>query len=165
MTISADVLRTHIAYSGWATGRLLESLAELTPEERIFDFQTADRSPLGTMVHIYRAELLWLARFHQHPQPDLPSADMPLAQLQVDSAALQLRMEQWAATLTDASVQEDLSYRNMRGDPFTQPIWQLVLHVVNHATHHRGQVAGFLRSLGHKPPVLDLVFYYRQSIQ
>jgi uncharacterized damage-inducible protein DinB len=38
-----------------------------------------------------------------------------------------------------------------------------LLHVVNHGTHHRGQVAGFLRSMGRKPPVLDLIAYYRQT--
>jgi uncharacterized damage-inducible protein DinB len=50
----------------------------------------------------------------------------------------------------------------MRGNPWTQPLWEIVLHVVNHGTHHRGQAAGFLRSLGHTPPKLDLIFYYRQ---
>jgi uncharacterized damage-inducible protein DinB len=34
--------------------------------------------------------------------------------------------------------------------------------VVNHGTHHRGQVSGFLRSMGHTPPALDLIAYYRQ---
>jgi uncharacterized damage-inducible protein DinB len=37
-----------------------------------------------------------------------------------------------------------------------------VLHVVNHGTHHRGQVAGFLRTMGHAPPALDLIAYYRE---
>ena len=49
----------------------------------------------------------------------------------------------------------------MSGNRFNQPVWQLVLHVVNHGTHHRGQVSGFLRAMGHKPPKLDLVSYYR----
>jgi uncharacterized damage-inducible protein DinB len=51
----------------------------------------------------------------------------------------------------------------MRGRTWTQPIWQLVLHVVNHGTHHRGQVSGFLRTMGRVPPVLDLVAFYRRN--
>jgi uncharacterized damage-inducible protein DinB len=162
MPVSADILRVHIAYSGWATSRLLGALADLTPEELTRDFKTADRSPLGTMVHIYRADFLWLARFHRQPPPELPFADMLLDQLQIEAPRLQQGFEEWAATLTDEVVRQDLSYRDMRGNPWTQPLWQLILHVVNHATHHRGQVSGFLRSLGRTPPPLDLVAYYRQ---
>jgi uncharacterized damage-inducible protein DinB len=51
----------------------------------------------------------------------------------------------------------------MRGNPWRQPLGQLVLHVVNHGTHHRGQVSAFLRMMGHVPPKLDLVTYYRDT--
>jgi uncharacterized damage-inducible protein DinB len=51
--------------------------------------------------------------------------------------------------------------KDLRGNTWTQPFWQLVLHVVNHATHHRGQVSGFLRAMGRVPPPLDLVAFYR----
>jgi uncharacterized damage-inducible protein DinB len=164
MPVSADILRTHIAYSGWATSRLLAALADLSPEELTRDFQTADRSPLGTMVHIYRAELLWHARFLLQPPPELPPEGLPLSQLKALIPELQQRMEQWAASLTDESAQQDLAYRDMRGNAWSQPIWQLTLHVVNHATHHRGQVSGFLRSLGRTPPSLDLVAFYWQLL-
>jgi uncharacterized damage-inducible protein DinB len=56
-----------------------------------------------------------------------------------------------------------VAYKDMKGNPYSQPLWQLVLHVVNHGTHHRGQVSGFLRVMGHTPPPLDLVFYYREQ--
>ena len=59
---------------------------------------------------------------------------------------------------------QPLAYRDLKGRAYEQPLWQLILHVVNHGTHHRGQVSGFLRSLGHVPPPLDLVAYYRQQL-
>ena len=40
------------------------------------------------------------------------------------------------------------------------PAWQIVMHVVNHGTHHRGAVSGFLRAMGKTPPKLDLIAYY-----
>ena len=64
--------------------------------------------------------------------------------------------------LTDEAAQAEVSYADMRGNPFRQQLGLLVLHVVNHGTHHRGQVSGFLRAMGHAPPKLDLVFYYRE---
>jgi len=51
----------------------------------------------------------------------------------------------------------------MKGRVWRQPLWQLVFHVVNHGTHHRGQTAGFLRALGRIPPALDMTVYYRES--
>ena len=60
-----------------------------------------------------------------------------------------------------ADVAAPVSYQDLKGNAYTTPLWQIVLHVVNHATHHRGQAAGFLRTMGHAPPPLDLIFYYR----
>ena len=71
--------------------------------------------------------------------------------------------DQLLAGWNDEAVRADLTYQDMRGRTWIQPIWQLVLHVVNHGTHHRGQVSGFLRTMGRVPPVLDLVAFYRQK--
>ncbi len=68
----------------------------------------------------------------------------------------------WAQTITDEAVLEELSYQDLKGRPWKQPLWQVLLHVVNHGTHHRGQVAGFLRAMGRVPPPLDLIFYFRE---
>ena len=62
----------------------------------------------------------------------------------------------------DERAREPVAYSTMEGTPWRQPIWQVLLHVVNHGTHHRGQVSGFLRTLGHTPPVTDLICFYRQ---
>jgi uncharacterized damage-inducible protein DinB len=69
----------------------------------------------------------------------------------------------WAAGLSDSAVTERISYRDLKGNPWITPVWQIVLHVVNHGTHHRGQVSGFLRSMGKTPPPLDLIAFYRQT--
>ena len=54
-----------------------------------------------------------------------------------------------------------IAYDDFKGNPWKTPAWQVILHVVNHATHHRGQAAGFIRAMGKTPPVLDLMAYYR----
>ncbi len=40
------------------------------------------------------------------------------------------------------------------------PRWELLRHMVNHATLHRGQIIGMLRQLGHQPPNLDIISFY-----
>src|SRR5579863_7082472 len=60
MTIGADVLRTQLDYSHWANRRLIDIARQLTAEELTRDFGTADKSVLGTLVHIYASERTWL---------------------------------------------------------------------------------------------------------
>jgi len=162
MLISAELVRNHLDYTTWASKRLLAAAATLSPEELSRDFKTADHSILGTLAHIYAADRVWLARFTGAPGgPFITDADRSLAVLQSDWPALLERWRQWAQPLTDEATQQILSFKDTKGNPYSEPVWQLILHVVNHGSHHRGQVSGFLRALGHTPPPLDLVAYYR----
>ena len=162
MFVPAEVLRSHIGYTAWASGLLVEAAGGLTGEEPTRDFGTADKSVLGTLVHVFAADRLWLARLKGEPLNTYPTeADYQPTVLQNDWPPLYQRWKEWADGPTDEAAQAEVSYSDMRGNPWRQPLGQLVLHVVNHGTHHRGQVSGFLRAMGHVPPKLDLVSYYR----
>ena len=67
--------------------------------------------------------------------------------------------EAWRRRLAGAHIASPFTYTNTRGITRTLPTWAVVRHVVNHATHHRGQAASMLRRLGHVPPELDLVVW------
>jgi uncharacterized damage-inducible protein DinB len=161
MPLSVDDLREHLAYSAWASERLVHAASELTEEELLRDFQTADRSVLGTLVHAFAADRIWLTRFRKAPPQYSSERDQHLSVLQKDWPELYRQYDEWLGGLNDDAVRADLTYQDMRGREWTQPVSKLLLHVVNHATHHRGQVSGFLRTMGRVPPVLDLVAFYR----
>lgn len=164
MPVIADVLRAHIDYTAWASQRLVDAAAELSEEELVRDFRTSERSVLGTLVHVFAADRIWLWRLAGGGESPgfVADADYSLAVLQNDWPALQERWRLWAAGLTDASTERLVDYKDLKGNAHRQPLWQLVLHVVNHGTHHRGQVSGMLRAMGRVPPPLDLIVYYRQ---
>ncbi len=164
MPLSIEELRDHFAYSAWASQRLVRAASELTETELIRDFQTADHSVLGTLVHTFAADRVWLTRLRKAPQQFSTPADYHLAVLQNEWPEVYRQWDQCLAEMTDDSVRTDLTYQDLRGNTWSQPVCQLVLHVVNHATHHRGQVAGFLRTMGRTPPALDLVAFYRQKL-
>jgi uncharacterized damage-inducible protein DinB len=164
MSVSASTILEHLDYSSWASRRLVDAVSQLSPEDLTRDFATADRSILGTLVHIYAADRAWIGRIEGAP-PDTfvdPAIDMHLSVLQNDWPVVQQRWHTMAANLDDNAVQTVVSYTDTKGNPYKNTIQQIVLHVVNHATHHRGQVSGFLRTMGHRPPVLDLMKYYRE---
>ena len=160
-----DVLRDHLNYTAWASQRLVQAASALTPDELVRDFGTADHSVLGTLVHVYAGDRIWLGRIEGNPPARfiVPEQDLHLSVLQRDWPALLERWKQWSTLLTEGSIHEEISYKDTKGNSSSQPIWQIVMHVVNHGTHHRGQVSGFLRAMGHRPPVLDLRAYYHES--
>ena len=156
MHVSLETLRSHIEYTAWASGRILEAASALTEEELSRDFGTADKSVLGTLLHVYGADWAWIERMDGRSPKGRPFGDD--ATLQWLGAEWPRVWDRWrahVATLTPESAEAEVAYTTFKGDAFRSPAWQIVMHVVNHATHHRGQAAGFLRSLGKVPPVLD----------
>jgi len=161
MPTSADCVRDHLEYSAWASRRLVDAAAILSPEELTRDFGTSDRSVLGTLAHTFGADRVWLARMTGRPQRGLSDADRELPAIQCEWPLVYDGWHEWARGMTDESLLTVLDYQDLKGNPWRQSLWQIVLHVVNHATHHRGQVSGFLRAMGRTPPPLDLIAYYR----
>ena len=160
MAVSPGTVRRHLAYTEWATARLLGAARELPPQDLLRDFGTADKSVLGTLTHLFGADRVWLARLQGGAQ-EWPR-EYALEDLAADWGVVYARWQAWAAGSTEESLAERISYRDMKGNPWITPVWQIVLHVVNHGTHHRGQVAGFLRAMGRTPPPLDLIAFYRE---
>ncbi len=159
-----EQIRHHIHYTAWASALLVEAASALTPEQLTRDFGTADKSVLGTLVHVFAADRIWLARIESRvPEHFIDvDKDMHLQVLQNGWPALHEQWKAYVAALDEEHLQGVIEYRNLKGDSFRTPLWQILLHVVNHGTHHRGQVAGFLRTMGKTPPPLDLIAYYRQ---
>jgi uncharacterized damage-inducible protein DinB len=160
--LSVNALQDLLAYSAWSSRRLVEAAAQLPLEQLTRDFGTADKSVLGTLVHIFAADRVWFARVAEIvPATFISEADYHLTVLQNEWPQVHDRWRDWAAGLTPETAAADLSYTDMRGNRWQQPVWQVVAHVVNHGTHHRGQAAGFLRSMGQAPPAIDMTVFYR----
>jgi uncharacterized damage-inducible protein DinB len=161
--IDIAALKTHFAYTAWASKRIVDAAARLSPEELTRDFGTADKSVLGTLVHVYAGDRVWLARVRGETPGRFidPERDMKFSVLVEDWPAV---LSGWQTFLSSANsdTSAPILYRDLKGNQYATALWQICLHVVNHATHHRGQASGFIRAMGHTPPPLDLIFYYRE---
>jgi len=160
--LSEHLLLTQINYSEWASHRLLDAAATLETDELTRDHGTADKSVLGALVHTFAADRHWLARVRlQNPGRFIEESDYSLDVLRQDWPVLFQGWRVWLTSLSNEDLAAGIHYSDLKGRPFATPAWQIILHVVNHATHHRGQVSGFLRKMGHRPPPVDLIVYYR----
>jgi len=84
--------------------------------------------------------------------------------LQWDWPILRGGWADWGRDLGEDTPGTEITFSDSKGNTFTQPIWTIVLQVVNHSSHHRGQAVGFIRALGHAPPNVDLITFSRQRI-
>jgi uncharacterized damage-inducible protein DinB len=70
--------------------------------------------------------------------------------------------EEWITGASERAIEHVFHYQNKKGSQFKQPIYQMVLHVFNHGTYHRGQLVNMLRQLGiDKIPQTDFIIWAR----
>lgn len=157
-----DDIRDLFAFTRWADERILDACAALGGEELRRDMGSSFPSVLDTLVHIASSEWIWLKRWNGHSPtapPDWAIADV--AALRGHWGAVWADLATFLSGLAAGDLNRAVAYRNLRGDAFEAPLGQLMRHVVNHSTYHRGQVVTMLRQLGATPPPTDLVLYHR----
>ncbi len=145
----------------------------------LFDYnRMANRSFLGLMQsmedpsdrmvalmgHILNAQSIWLKRINR--EPDLP---VPWRELEVENMPdlddkNYLKTRQLLDKLEsgrDYNLNSVIQYKNSKGLDFKNTIWEILLHIVNHSTYHRGQLAVLLKENNIEPPATDFIFYRR----
>jgi uncharacterized damage-inducible protein DinB len=163
MGMNVDDFRLLYDFNAWANHRIIESCAVLTPEQFSRDLGSSFRSVRETLAHNYGATWAWLERWHgRTPTAMPPQADFPdLETVRRRYAEIDRNLVDYVASLTGEDVQRIIYYRNFAGETHARPLWQLLQHVANHGTYHRGQIATLLRQLGAKAASTDLVIFYR----
>jgi uncharacterized damage-inducible protein DinB len=159
-------LRTMLDYHYWARDRLLDALEALSSEQFTRDLGSSFKSVRDTVAHTYAAEWAWYERW----QGRSPTALLPydqfadVASLRAAWTAHEVKMREYVGGLDDASVDRVIDYKLLSGAEGSTPLCQMLQHVVNHASYHRGQVTTMLRQLGAAPAKpMDMIAYYRTS--
>lgn len=157
-----EQLASLFEYAGWVTHRLLTVASGLTEEQFDQKVLPGIDSLHQTLVHILGAEMIWLARLQgQSPKTMLAPSELPTLQaLHERWAELEAQQRAYVAGLAETDMGLTVSWTNMRGQSYALPRWQVMLHSVNHSTHHRSEVAALLTALGHPPASTDLLEFY-----
>jgi uncharacterized damage-inducible protein DinB len=163
MALTSELLRYQLGHAAWANARILSAANQLTPEEFDHDFASSEKTIRLTLVHIYRAERLWHSRLVPPLHEYRVAGDDTMVNLNADWPVISERWQDFASRINEESSGAHCTYRDLRGNPWTQPLWQIIHHVANHSTHHRGQAIGFIRALGHTPPNVDSITFGRES--
>jgi uncharacterized damage-inducible protein DinB len=159
--MNVEWIRTLYAYNAWANRRILDTAAHLTPEQLKAPGRASFDSIHATLVHTMSAQWMWLSRWQGiSPRAMLDPAAFPTL---ADIRARWQQVEQETQTVLDkldeTLLEQEVIYTNTRGQQNAYPLWQLMLHQVNHATQHRSEIAMILTELGYSPDWLDLIRY------
>jgi uncharacterized damage-inducible protein DinB len=164
--MTPEYIHILVDYNYWARDRALASAEELSPEQLSRNLGSSFGSVLDTLVHIYFAEWIWYRRW----QGESPTARPDTGHLVSVSALrdawtpLEQQIRSFADGLGPAGLSRMLDYKSMNGQASTSAFWQMIVHVVNHGTYHRGQVATMLRQLGAKPAQsTDMIVFFREQ--
>jgi uncharacterized damage-inducible protein DinB len=157
-----DYIRVLYEYNRWANARILAAASKLTPEELTKDLRNSFRSVRDTLVHIMSAEWIWLKRWKGTSPKAMPaSSDFPtISSLTTRWAEVEHEQAKFLSSLTKESLGITIAYINTKGERFEYLLWQMLCHVVNHSTYHRGQVTTMLRQLGAEPAATDFLLFY-----
>jgi uncharacterized damage-inducible protein DinB len=148
------------AYNRWANRRLVAPSSTLHPDLLRRELAPGHCSVLRTMQHILWGEWLWLGRWQERSPGGLsPLECTDLPSLRRRWAAIEREQVEFLDHLTPADLDRPLSYENPPGTRWTYPLAAMLLHVVNHSTYHRGQVAAMLRQLGTAPSPTDYLVF------
>lgn len=154
------------AYNDWAWQRVFPSLAALSPTEYMAERPFFWGSLHGLTVHCFGAEWIWYQRCQGESPPALPRPD-EFADLNAVRARwdpLRADWQRYVASLSIEQMAAAIRYQDQHGNRYTVALSDLLQHVMNHATEHRGQMTPILYQLGHPTEPLDYHMFRRTPI-
>lgn len=161
-----ELLKQLAAYNVWATQRITDVILSLPEEKQKAEIASSFNSLHTTILHIWDAESIWWQRMKLHERFVRPS-DNPKGTTRdvINGLLSQSKLwEGWVSNASELSLDHVFQYYNNKKEPVKMPIYQMILHVFNHSTYHRGQLITMLRQLGvEKLPGTDFVLWVRNK--
>ena len=163
--MTLEGIRSLLDYHYWARDRLLAAVEPVTDEQRTRDMGSSFRSIHDTLVHLVAAEWAWYSRWNGVSPTSLSQAGAfpDFATIRERWRALEPQVRAYVEAAGSGGLDRVYEFKSLAGVEGRAPLYQMVQHVVNHASYHRGQVTTLLRQVGAAPPrSLDLIAFYRE---
>jgi uncharacterized damage-inducible protein DinB len=150
-------MKEHLAillgYEKWANKKILDGLKTMSEQ---------DERCLELMSHILLVQMVWHNRIANKPQPPIWDKKN-LAELYKLHEENSKTLDAFFAKLTDKNLYEIVKYKDSSGKPHENILKDLLTHLFNHGTHHRGQIKERMRGKVAEMPLTDLIFFLREK--
>ena len=163
-----ELLEQYSSYHIWANRLLMDCILELPQDQQEKEIPSSFPSFRKTFLHMLSAELTWWKRVTSD-KPSIESVEHFTGSLEGLCSVLQQQSflwNEWISKRTGTELEEMITYTHASGKSYTMPLYQVVLHVHNHGTYHRGQLVTMLREIAvSKIPQTDFSAWSREQVR
>jgi uncharacterized damage-inducible protein DinB len=159
-----ELLKQYATYNVWASQRILDVIMALPAEKHLAEVPSSYNSLYKTIYHMWDAESIWWQRLKLQEHIARPSDNGSATMQDIVSGLLQQskQWEEWVSNASDLSLDHVFQYQTTKREVIKMPVYQMVHHVFNHGSYHRGQLINMLRQLGaDKLPSTDFSVWTR----
>lgn len=160
-----DTMRSLIGYNHWVNDRLLDVVEQVPPERTREQFGGSFDTIQGTAAHILQGEMHYYTRWTggSWPREWRPAGAVSIAELRGHWTEERRKIDAYVNDLKPDRLADVIRYTTRSGEAYELPIWQLMLQMVNHGTHHRAELADMLTRVGSPPPPTDIIVYFQEQ--
>ncbi len=160
------MLTQYAAYNLWANQRLIEVINNLTDEQTERNIVSSFNGIQKTLLHLWDVENIWWQRLKltelQVWQSDTYTGS--LMELTKNLLAQSKQWKDWIDIATETALTHVFIYKNSKKDQFKQPVYEMLMHLFNHQSYHRGQLITLIRQAGETNiPNTDLISFLRKK--
>ena len=155
------------AYHLWANQLLMDRIEKLPQELQTQKVSSSFSSLHATLLHMWDAEAIWWQRMKLLVQIVIPSEGFTGTTNDVIKGLMNQSKQwhEWIMAAHEHMFDHEFIYHNSKKEQFKQPIYQMLLHLFNHGTYHRGQLVTIMRQLqvGNIPQTDFIVWSRKKS--
>ncbi|MBS1495623.1 MAG: DinB family protein [Bacteroidetes bacterium] len=161
-----EIISQYAGYNLWANKRICDTVMSLSPAQLHHEIESSFTSIYNTLLHLWSVESVWWQRIKLVENPVWPGNGFEGSIAELTAALLHgsKQWHEWVEAATEAALYHEFIYRNTKREQYKQPAWQMLHHLFNHQTYHRGQLVTMLRQVGvSEVPATDLIVYWRKK--
>ena len=159
-----DYVKSLYNYNYWANDKIVSTIEGISEAQFNVDMHNGIGTMRMTLVHILSGERTWRMRWQgERPTSMLWQEDFPsLAVIQAHWREEEQKMQAFLATLRDDDMVRVIQYSSAMqpAKVFAWPLWQQLVHVVNHGTQHRSEIAMKLTELNQSSGELGMSVFF-----
>ncbi len=160
-----QLLQQYAAYNLWANKKIIETANQLSDEQVNKEIVSSFPSVYKTFLHLMEVEYVWWERL-KLTERDTPSGWFTGDFTELSKKLLELsrQWQEWIESANEVNITHVFAYQNSKKEYFKQPVYEMLLHLFNHQTLHRGQLITMFRQLGlDKIPPTDFIVFSRNK--